>query len=191
MRCPKRTCRRSGFTLIEIVTSIGILSVLMWAMLSTMLIASKAIGSSDSKIAKISQGNNILQRITADLSLAQSFSERTATAVTFTVPDRNGDGSPETIRYAWSGTAGDPLTYQYNGGTVVNLAQDVHAFDLDYLLKTVTAAASQATAPETEEMELVSHDYASVGTWTGYSSSRDMRFYVYGTVTTTGEPQWP
>lgn len=67
----------------------------------------------------------------ADIQLAQSFSENTTTAVTFTVPDRNGDNNPETIRYAWSGNAGDPLTRQYNSGAVVTVAENVHTFHID------------------------------------------------------------
>ena len=39
---------------------------------------------------------------------------------------------PETIRYAWSGTPGDPLTRQYNGGTVLNVSDYVQFFSLDY-----------------------------------------------------------
>ena len=41
----------------------------------------------------------------ADLQLATGFTERTTKAATFTVPDRDGDSKPETLRYAWSGVA--------------------------------------------------------------------------------------
>ena len=61
-----------------------------------------------------------------ELNYALSFTERPVNVVEFTVADRDGDESPEFIRYAWSGTPGDPLTRQYNGGTIAELVRDVH-----------------------------------------------------------------
>ena len=57
-----------------------------------------------------SETGRLLDLMTRDLRLALSFSERTPTAVTFTVPDRDGDGDTETIRYAWETPDGDPAT---------------------------------------------------------------------------------
>jgi hypothetical protein len=67
----------------------------------------------------------------SDLEFALAFSEQTATAMTFTVPDRDGDLLAETIRYAWSGTPGDPLTRQINEGAVATMLEDVHVFQHD------------------------------------------------------------
>ena len=72
----------------------------------------------------------------------------TPNAITFDVADRNhGDPGPETITYAWAGTPGDPLTRQYNGGTIVNLQEDVQEFDLRYDLLATTV---QIPGPSTE-----------------------------------------
>jgi hypothetical protein len=65
--------------------------------------------------------------------------------IEFSVADRDGDEVPETIRYAWSGTGGTPLTRQYNGGTVVSILTDVRQFSLTYNLKTISTEIPQGT----------------------------------------------
>ena len=52
--------------------------------------------------------------------------------MTFTVADRTGDSAADTIRYAWSGVAGDPLTRQINAGTAVTVAANVQSLQLSY-----------------------------------------------------------
>ena len=47
------------------------------------------------------QSNDVLETMRRDLSFLTSISERTANAITFTVPDRNGDGVPECL-YFWT-----------------------------------------------------------------------------------------
>jgi hypothetical protein len=87
-----------------------------------------------------------------------SFSERTANAVTFKVPDRTGDELPETIRYSWSGTAGDPLQIEYNGSAPATLVADVNQFDLSYSLRTMTGTgfAKGVILPEGNALLFVS-----------------------------------
>jgi len=127
----------SGLTLVEVVVAIAITSILLAGMASALLIASRAadpVGPTNTVLATSMAAHDIL----GELRFAIAFTERTATAVEFTVADRNGDEAPETIRYAWSGTAGDPLTRQYNGGTAVNVVENVQEFQLDYDLRTVS-----------------------------------------------------
>ncbi|MCA9175195.1 MAG: hypothetical protein KDB14_11990 [Planctomycetales bacterium] len=45
----------------------------------------------------------------------------------------------ETIRYAWSGTDGDPLTYEYNGSSSVKLAPAIKQFSFTYQTRSVKA----------------------------------------------------
>jgi prepilin-type N-terminal cleavage/methylation domain-containing protein len=124
--------RRRAFTLVEMMVSIAIFAIVALALQSAVLLASKAIP--DGKSANVSQlaGSRAAERLTAELTFALSVTEMTATAVTFTVADRDNDGAPETIRYAWSGVAGDPLTRQYNAGTAAGVLDDVREFSLAY-----------------------------------------------------------
>jgi len=133
----------------EAVVSVGVTGALMGGIVSVMSIATTAAYNNTEATESTYQARDVVSQVTTDLSLAQSFSQRTATSVTFTVPDRDGDGTPETIKYAWSGNAGGSLTRKYNSGAAVVVAEDVHHFNLGYITKTVPAATT--TADETEE----------------------------------------
>jgi len=104
----------------------------------SLYIASQSFDQSNNDV-NLSTAQEILGTIMLDLNEAIRFTERTAAAVTFTVPDRTGDGMTETIRYAWSGAAGDPLTYEFNG-SAVTLASGIQNFDLSYLTRDTTSA---------------------------------------------------
>ncbi|MCY2929664.1 MAG: hypothetical protein NTV86_09265, partial [Planctomycetota bacterium] len=92
--------------------------------------------ATSSGTSNVTKATGLLQQITAEVALAKTVTERTATAITFTIPDRNADGQDETIRYSWTGTAGGALTRTYNG-TGVTIADNVYYFNATYLLKTV------------------------------------------------------
>jgi hypothetical protein len=138
----------AGFTLIEIIVELVSSTVLVAGLSSAIYISSQALDLDSSTSRQSTIASEVLGEVTADLALARSFSERTATAVTFAVPDRDGDLEPETIRYAWSGTPGDPLTYQYNGGTELTIATDVQSLDLAALTRLTIGPDVVATLPE-------------------------------------------
>lgn len=125
---------RRGHTLAEVLISTLVVSVIMGAMVSLMLMGTRALRTT---AGDVSDSGDVLDQVITDLNLAKSFGEQTATTVTMTVPDRDGDSQDETIRYSWSGTAGDSLMRTYNGGTPVAVADNVYYFDLAYLTKTV------------------------------------------------------
>lgn len=120
-------------------------SLLVAGLASALYISSQALDVDKSPSRQSATASEVLGELAADLALARSFSERTATAVTFTVPDRDGDLDPETIRYAWSGTPGDPLTYQYNGGTASVLASDVQSLNFTALTRLLIAPVIEST----------------------------------------------
>ena len=128
----------TGLTLVEVVMSMAIISILMTAMMSAILISRRGIDDGTSNAAKMITGRQAIDEITADLRLALSVTEATTTAVTFTVPDRTGDDLAETIRYAWSGTVGDAVTRTFNG-TTVDFVDDVHDLDFTFLTRTLKA----------------------------------------------------
>jgi len=148
----RRIRRAWGFTLMEAVVSVGVTGTLMGGMISVMSIASRASYNNTEATENTYQARDTVSQITTDLSLAESFTERTSTTAAFKVPDRDGDGLSESIRYAWSGDAGGTLTRQYNGGTVVTIAEDVHHFNLGYITKVVQPAAAVEKSGEDEEV---------------------------------------
>ena len=126
-----------AFTLIELVLSLAIASILLTGLTGAVVFATKALPAEGSVESTVLTTARQVEEFSDDLQAALWVAEHTDTAITFTVADRNGDGSPEHIRYAWGGNAGDPLTRQYNGGTVVNVLDSVQDFALTYDLKTI------------------------------------------------------
>lgn len=106
-------CPRRGFTLLEMVVSMAILMVLLVAM-GSVLVFSTRVTSGQGATDQINQlaAADAADQISDDLGMAMNFSERTSTSLTFTVPDRVSNGTPNQIRYAWTGS-GQPLTRQF------------------------------------------------------------------------------
>jgi len=153
---------RAGVTLAELVVAMAITLMLTVALGSAMLLATRG-SEQAAALAEAPQTEAVTGQIVSDLQRAVAFTERTDAAVAFSVPDRDGDGLAETIRYAWSGTVGDPLTYEYNGSAPIVLADDVQSFSLSYLLRQVAGGSSGPQEQESEEMLLIAHEYDPAG----------------------------
>ncbi len=146
--------RSGGFTLVEMVTSCAILSLLMLSLGYGLKLALISTGDGAAMAASSLEASDLVERVTDDLNEATNFTEKTSQAVTFTVPDRGADGTPDKIRYAWWPTGGNvaapvavtipafALTRQMNDGGVAVLARDVRQFNLSYLYRTMSPAAA-------------------------------------------------
>lgn len=151
-----------GFTLVELVAATAIMAILMTGMGSAIIIASTAIPDGNSPAEIATDSRNVLDRMTEDLLFAKALTEMTSTAVTMKVANRgHGADGPETIRYAWSGTLGDPMTLEYNGAKAVILVEDVHAFALSYEVKSVPA--DEVPLVEGSERSLLVQDISNSG----------------------------
>ncbi len=128
--------RRRSFTLAELMVSVVVMGVIMTGLGSAIMLATRAIPDGISPLERSVQGAEVLQQLGAELQFATAFAEMGNSAVQFTVADRDSDDTPEIIRYEWSGTPGDPLTRQYNGGTMIDVAEDVQEFLLAYDVQT-------------------------------------------------------
>ncbi len=134
---------RRAFTLTELIVSAAILSILAAGMMSAVLVASHAMPCADNAAVVNAEAIEIVDQIAGDLMYATAVDEAQSAAITVTVADRgHGSAGPETIRYAWSGTPGDPLTREYNGGSPVAVCQHVENFSLTYS-KTVGVLAHE------------------------------------------------
>ena len=148
-----------AFTLIELAISLAIMSILIVAMGSTVMLATNALPNEDDPAWYVMDASRGVGCMAEELRTAVHMTERSVHAVTFTVADRNGDGIWERIRYAWSGVAGAPVTRQYNNGSPAAVIDNVHQFDLGYELKTVTEEYPGPLV-ESDEMELSSYGVA-------------------------------
>lgn len=151
----RRPRSRRGFTLIELVVTIAITSVIMLGIGSAMLIAGRALPDADNPAAASVTAGQAIEQMVTELQYAATIIDSDATLIEFTVADRDADNVDETIRYEWSGTPGDPLTRQYNGGALVNLVDDVRQFDLWRDVETSTTEVPQGN--ESSETLLASY----------------------------------
>ncbi|MEM6504546.1 MAG: prepilin-type N-terminal cleavage/methylation domain-containing protein [Planctomycetota bacterium] len=134
-------CARSaGHTLLEMMLSLVLLSVVMVSVSSAVIFASKAVPEEASTESSLLADSDVISRIAEDLTTSLYVIERTSTAVTVVVPDRTGDRIPDRIRYAWSGTQGEPLFFQINDGSPVQIIDAVALFDLSYTVESATQA---------------------------------------------------
>ncbi len=141
----KQRHRNTGHTLPELMISLVVASMLMTGLFATLLIASQSLNPSMASNA-VSNAADATTQILSELQLAVGFTERRTHAVTFTLVDRNGDANPASVRYAWSGAAGDPLTRQYKGGVVRTILPSVNQFQLRYdMMTTVDPPPNPAT----------------------------------------------
>lgn len=153
--------RVHGFTLIEMSVSLLVISILLVGIGSTVLLAGRAIPDADGHAARLYATHRAAEQVLGDVHQAMYVTERTQRAIAFVVADRTKDGRPETIRYSWSGTAGDPLMLRYNGVERV-LLRAVERFDLDY--DTASVTETYAGPPvETSEQTLSQNDPSLLG----------------------------
>jgi prepilin-type N-terminal cleavage/methylation domain-containing protein len=136
--------QRRGFTLLEMVTAIAASSVILLGMGSAMLVASRAMPDAQNPSAQTVSGAEALEQIATELQYAVSITERSERVIQFTVADRSGDSLPDTIRYEWSGTGGDPLTRKLNSGTAVTVLPNVRTFSLSYDVQNTTTTTPTA-----------------------------------------------
>ena len=140
-----RSRQTSGYTLIEMVLALAITSTLLLGMTASIVIASRTVSDGLDVVALALRTSDVLGEVNSDLSMAEAFVERTDSSVTFCVPDRDGDGQSDLLRYWWTGSTDKRLMKQVNGGPDISLAEDVHQFTLTYGLSTMAAETMTTT----------------------------------------------
>lgn len=142
MRKLKRNLRRA-FTLLELSVASVTSAVLVAGLASSIFIASQSLDvASDGTLVETRLASRIVNEINGNLQSAVSISELTDRSVTMSVPDRDGNGVPETIRYFWSGITGNPLYKVYNNGSATIIAPDVQSFSLQWISRMIEGVTS-------------------------------------------------
>ena len=135
MSTGRRTSRRVGFTLIEMVVSLAVFAVLVGAMGSALVLSTHALPTRTSAAGRTVAASEVLQQMTDELRGALYLTEAEPTSVALVLPDRDGDGNPEAVRYAWSGLAGGAggaLTRRLNGGPAAVVLDKIAEMRLTY-----------------------------------------------------------
>jgi prepilin-type N-terminal cleavage/methylation domain-containing protein len=110
---PRRQPPRSAFTLLEVVLALFIIGLLMSAIASAVVLAAKAAPDPAGPAASLADAGEVASLLANELQYAQSVTELTPTALTFTVPDASG--AMRTVRYYWSATSDKSLRRVSNG----------------------------------------------------------------------------
>lgn len=173
-----------GFTLIEMVISLSIVSVIVLACGSVVALAGKSISStatngsssgssltaaSTTQVAAI---RGAMDLVTAELKTALNINSQTATGISFTVPGRGANTGTETITYSWAGV-GQSLMRKYNGNASVSVVDGVQNFNLNVLNRTT----GQIPPVESAEQLLVSYTGATNGTTNLSTTSWESQYF--------------
>jgi hypothetical protein len=160
----------AGHSLLELILSLVLLSIIAASVGSAVMFAASAVPDEDSAVVTMANDSRVIGQIAEDLALAKYVVEQTATSVTIVVADRTGDGQPDRIRYAWSGDAGDPLTYQLNDTNPVALLDAVEVFDLSTTSKTHTRTVMGEHSLE-GETDIAKFEYDILASYISLSTS--------------------
>jgi hypothetical protein len=162
-----RSRTRRGYTLVELLMASAASTALIGGLASAMFVASRALDPSQGAAARRTAADRAAAALLSDAQHALRLTERTATALTFAVPDRTGDNQPETLRYAWSGTAGDPLTRSLNGGAALPIASDIRS--LTFAADERVINADNVTIPKNVPWPVVQNTQVAVRDTAGTS----------------------
>lgn len=160
---PKCSSARPGFSLVELVLAMAVSGILVGAMAAALITASSSLERGEGAFASDRATGEALSDLQADLAEATEFFERTGTSVWFGVPDRNGDGVAEHIRYSWSGKVGDSLLRSTNGGPAGVILADVRELDFGFITR---AGPTQTVSAERLIAGLTSHAGATEAAFT-------------------------
>jgi hypothetical protein len=131
--------RRSGVSLLELMVTLPSATVLIGAMAMCITIMMRAKSQDDNLFRSTYDLSKAATQIASDLENAVAHVSSSSAHIEFVVPDRNGDGLPEQMRYEWGGTTStnaNKILWKYNQDPLAVLFDDVGAFEL--LTNTVT-----------------------------------------------------
>jgi hypothetical protein len=136
---------RSGMTILELVVSLPTATVLIGAMAMCVTVMMRARSQDDMLFDRNYNLSKALNQMTSDIKLATSHVSSSASHLEFVVPDRNGDGLPEQMRYEWGGTSGDnenKILWKYNTSPLSILFEDIGFFNLQMNNSLASSAVS-------------------------------------------------
>jgi hypothetical protein len=151
---------RIGHTLVELVAAMVCSAVLLAGLGSVMLIA-RQVAYTPTAASVRTQTSEVATLLADELQYATLLIGQSPQALEFVIADRDNDGRAERIRYAWSGTPGDPLVKTVNGGTPNNILEAIEEFHATYVLKPETTTLNTTT--DTTEGELFSNNSSPSG----------------------------
>jgi len=165
---------RSAFTLVEMVVALAIASFVLMAVASLIGLSARSIPPPNGVQEVAISTGDFLARLAADAAVAQSVTETEAHAITFVVSDPDGMALADTVRYVWSGVAGEPLARIVNGTDRAEMLPSVSSLTFGYSFADVPTFARLVRA--TDASSSLQSSLASV------STSREVGGTIYAQV---------
>lgn len=121
---------KSGFTLIELILVLLLLSILLGAITFTFVVGLRAwdVGISHGGIKK--DASYTLRIMSEELKEATSITTANQNALTFSI-DSDANGADETVTYSWSGVVGENFN-RVEGAITIPLARNVQSAQFQY-----------------------------------------------------------
>ncbi len=158
----RRRRSRSAFTLAETLAAMGISSVLLVASGSVVVISSRSIPKPNDAAAVALTNQRAFDRLADDLHFAVSIDTVSATSLSLRIPDRDADGSDESVAYTWSGTRGEALLRTENTDDPVEVGPGLKG--LTFTLTTSDTTSAQPHGYATSgNLYLAGHDTVNSG----------------------------
>ena len=153
----------------------AVTSAILLGMGLAMLIAGRAMPGGQSPAADSMAGAEALEQIVSELQYSVAINQRSERMIEFTVADRDGDRTPEVIRYEWSGVAGESLTRQYNAGAAATVLSPIRDLALSYNVQTIATQIPQGN----ESAETLLIEYNSSSYYSDYPIKSDAWYSEY------------
>lgn len=140
--------RAAGFSLVELLLSLGVLVVVLGAATSVVSFVARGVAGPDDPGTRTLAARAAADMLLADSALAHAVQVDSPGDITLTLPDVDEDGVDEVVQYAWSGTAGESLVRTVNGQSVA-LVEDVEGFTLvcESSTREAESGATSVTGP--------------------------------------------
>lgn len=149
---------RLGASLIEIAIALPTIGILTVGMCSAVLLSVRAVPQEGSMITASVEAARLIEQFERDVRCATQVVRSDIHEFQFIVPDRTGDGTPETIRYWWSGKAGSPIYRQINKSDAESVLQQAESFHLHYGIADRTTSEVEQTVITSDPMQLASFE---------------------------------
>lgn len=169
---------RGAYTLVEVALASAVASLILLGSAGAVAVAAKSLPTSSSA-GKGAAPSTATLAIAEEIGFAVAVTSRSSRVLEFRVASRTGGAEPDTIRYEWSGTPGDPLMRTVNpgaGGVAEAVLKDVKALSFAYDLRTVESSEEQIKVTESNELL-----FARFDGWAGVTSP-NMGNYTIGTI---------
>ena len=150
--------RRAGVSLLELMVTLPTATILIGAMATCITIMMRAKSQDDTLFRSTYDLSNAATQMAADIESAVAQVSSSTTHIEFVVPDRNGDGLPEQMRYEWGGASGvnaNKILWKYNQEPLAVLFDDVGAFNLQTNTVSVPATVQNHLLSETAVLKSI------------------------------------